>query len=79
MNNLKSIDLYIDNVNLICKLSSEDCFIFSDEFLNVTFIEIKDMDYKVIDIYKGNIYPNNLKIIKYSPENNFMLYVWNIN
>ena len=39
----KGINIY-NNSNLLDNFTSEDNFIFSDEFLNVSFIEIKDFN-----------------------------------
>ena len=42
LNNLKTINLYRNN-KLFYGINPDDIFIFSDEFLNVSFIEIKNI------------------------------------
>ena len=64
----KGVNIYNNN-NLLDNFTSEDRFIFSDEFLNVTFIEIKNLNLNFIDIYEDNI-SKELALINYSKESN---------
>jgi len=64
----KGINIYNNN-NLLDNFTSEDRFIFSDEFLNVTFIEIKNLNLNFIDIYEEYI-SKDITLINYSKEAN---------
>jgi len=52
LGNIKAINIF-ENGNLAFNLDSEyleNIFIFSDEFLNVSFIELKNCDFNYIEI-----------------------------
>ena len=67
--NTKGINIY-NNSSLLDYFTSEDRFIFSDEFLNITFIEIKNLNLNFIDIYEKKDISENIALINYSPEIN---------
>ena len=69
LNNINTINI-IENDNILRKINSNDRFNFSDPFLNVTFIEIKDLQYDFIEIYDGNKIPKELLLIEYSDIDN---------
>ena len=51
----------------------ENIFIFSDEFLNISFIELKNCDFDYIDVFDGDKIdkiPDTINLIKYSKEIN---------
>ena len=65
-----------NNGNLMLNLDSEyleNIFIFSDEFLNISFIELKNCDFDYIDVFDGDKIdkiPDTINLIKYSKEIN---------
>jgi V8-like Glu-specific endopeptidase len=72
---IKEINIF-NNGNLMLNLDSEyleNIFIFSDEFLNISFIELKNCDFDYIDIFDGDKndkIPDTINLIKYSKEIN---------
>ena len=75
LDNIKEINIF-NNGNLMLNLDSEDLeniFIFSDEFLNISFIELKNCDFDYIDVFDGDKIdkiPDTINLIKYSKEIN---------
>ena len=69
--NSKVIKIY-ENLELLEVIDSEDSFIISDEFLNITFIEIKNSMLDYIDIFDDEKIHDKIPInlINYSPEFN---------
>ena len=67
--NTKGINIYDNNI-LLDNFTSDDRFIFSDEFLNITFIEIKNLNLNFIDIYDNNNIYGEITLINYSQETN---------
>jgi hypothetical protein len=66
--------------------NTNNIFIFSDKFLNATFIGIDQLEFEYIDIIKENNILENPLLIKYSEENNNFDYIeskilgkWGIN
>ena len=66
--------------------NTNNIFIFSDKFLNTTFIGIDQLEFEYIDIIKENNILENSLLIKYSEENNNFDYIeskilgkWGIN
>ena len=69
---IKEINIF-NNGNLMLNLDSEyleNIFIFSDEFLNISFIELKNCDFDYIDVFDGDKIPDTINLIKYSKEIN---------
>ena len=72
LNNIQTINVF-NKGNLMHKINcknSEDLFIFSDEFLNVTYFEINNANFNFIDILDENKIPKKFELISYSKENN---------
>ena len=75
LDNIKEINIF-NNGNLMLNLDSEyleNIFIFSDEFLNISFIELKNCDFDFIDVFDGDKIdkiPDTINLIKYSKEIN---------
>ena len=69
LNNVKKINIY-NNDGMLEVIDSEDRFIISDEFLNITFIEIKNSSLDYISIFDDNNISNNITLINYSQEFN---------
>ena len=75
LDNIKEINIF-NNGNLMLNLDSEyleNIFIFSDEFLNISFIELKNCDFDYIDVFDGDKIdkiPDTINLIKYSKEIN---------
>ena len=68
LSNIKAINIY-ENGNLAFNLDSEyleNIFIFSDEFLNVSFIELKNCDFNYIEVFDRDRIPEEINLIKYS-------------
>ena len=72
LSNIKAINIY-ENGNLAFNLDSEyleNIFIFSDEFLYVSFIELKNCDFNYIEVFDGDRIPEQINLIKYSKGTN---------
>ena len=68
LGNIKAINIF-ENGNLAFNLDSEyleNIFIFSDEFLNVSFIELKNCDFNYIEVFDRDRIPEEINLIKYS-------------
>ena len=68
LKDIKTINIF-EKGNKIKEIDSKDIFIFSDPFLNVTFIEIKNTLYNFNPIYEGDITFENALLIKYPDSN----------
>ena len=71
----KKINIY-NNHNLLESFIPEDRFIFSDEFLKATFIEIdtEKLHLNNIDIYERDVISEEINLINYSQESNHFDY-----
>ena len=69
LKDIETINIFQNN-NILVKLDSKDRFYFSDQFLDTTFIEIKNSNFKYIKIKDKNYDSENLSLINYSQENN---------
>ena len=70
LNEIKEINIY-KNKELLEKLDSEFNLNFSDDFLNITFIEIKSkINYDFIKIFEEKNISENITLINYSQNNN---------
>ena len=70
LNKIKEINIY-KSKQLLEKLNSEFNFIFSDDFLNVSFIEIKTKNnYDFIKTFEGKDISENITLINYSQNHN---------
>ena len=69
LNKINSINLY-KNKELLEELNSKNNFNFSDEFLNVTFIEIISTNCQFIKIFQGNYFPEKIRLINFSQRQN---------
>ena len=69
LNTINTINIY-KNKQLLDKLDSKDRFNFSDDFPNVTFIEIKNQNFDYIKIFEGKHFSENIILINYSPSLN---------
>ena len=72
LSNIKAINIY-ENGNLAFNLDSEyleNIFIFSDEFLYVSFIELKNYDFNYIEVFDRDRIPEQINLIKYSKGTN---------
>ena len=68
LKDIKTINIF-EKGNKIKEIYSKDILIFSDPFLNVTFIEIKNTLYNFNPIYEGDISFENALLVKYPDSN----------
>lgn len=69
LNNIKTININ-KNKETLGTINSNDIFILSDEFLNITFIEINNLKLDFSLIYEGKKLSNNITLINYSEAQN---------
>ena len=69
LNKINSINLY-KNKELLEEFNPKNNFNFSDEFLNVTFIEIISTNCQFIKIFEGNYFPEKIRLINFSQKQN---------
>ena len=70
LNKINTVILY-KNKELLNELEPKSIFAFSDEFLNVTFIEIFNTNFQYIKIFENNKFPEIITLINYSKKQNF--------
>ena len=68
-NKIKKINLY-NNHNILEGIDSKEKFIISDKFLNITFIEIKNLSLDYISIFDNNNISDSITLINYSQKFN---------
>ena len=71
INNIKSINIYKNGVSLGI-FDLKDKFILSDEFLNITFIELNNQKFNFTHIYEGENLSDNITLINYSERQNLI-------
>ena len=72
LNKISSIILY-KNKELLDEFTPKSNFIFSDEFLNVTFIQIINPNFQYIKIFEKNELPEIITLVNYSQKRNSII------
>ena len=73
LNDIKTINI-VEKGEIIDKINLDDRFNFSDPFLDVTFIELKNTEYDFMEIYDGKDEPNEPILITISNDDNSCIF-----